>query len=247
MWSLDEHRKRYKANLIAGCEAQTNWYQVPDGQRFEDIVGLGEHTRCKATHNIHDKTRYQPGGTVIATFGQTSGYDMKMGKDKTGLGQWVWTVFGTGTTRRRIVSAYRPSVPSTLKGRCIDFKAGTKVYEQQYRYYQRINYHNCDPFHNFDTNLLALLSLWRMRGKEVLLMIDLNKNIYTGNFAKALAEQDILMDEVFHRVNNTRSPNSHITSSDPIYVEFLHHQGLTAQDILYNTMTSDLATIECTI
>ena len=45
MRSLNEHRKRYKADIIAGCETQSNWYQVPDGQQFEEIVGLGEHTR----------------------------------------------------------------------------------------------------------------------------------------------------------------------------------------------------------
>ena len=117
MRSLNEHCKRYKANLIAGCERQTNWYQVPDGQRFKDIVGLGEHTRYKAAHNTHDKTGFQLGGTVIATFGQTSGYDMEMDKNKTGLGRRMWTLFDTGTTRRRFVSAYRPSVLSTLKGR----------------------------------------------------------------------------------------------------------------------------------
>ena len=78
------------------------------------------------------------------------------------------------------------------------------------------NYHNLDPVHNFDTNLPALLSLWRLQGEEVLLMIDLNKNIYTGNFVKALAEEDILMDEVFRRVNNTQAPNSHVTGSEPI-------------------------------
>ena len=121
------------------------------------------------------------------------------------------------------------------------------MYEQQYRCYEKKGYYNCDPIHNFDTNLLALLSLWRMQGEEVLLMINLSEHIYTGNFVKALAEQDILMDEDFHRVDNTQAPNSHITGSDPIYVESLHHQGLTAQDILYNTMTLDLATIECTI
>ena len=97
--SLDEHRKRYKADLIAGRESQTNWYQLPDGQQFEDIVGLGEHTRCKAAHNIHDQTRCQPGETVIATFGRTTGYDMEMGADETGLGRWAWMVFDTGTTR----------------------------------------------------------------------------------------------------------------------------------------------------
>ena len=43
MRTLDAHRKKFQADLIAGCETQTNWYQVPDGQRFEDISGLGEH------------------------------------------------------------------------------------------------------------------------------------------------------------------------------------------------------------
>ena len=47
-----------------------------------------------------------------------------------------------------------------------------------------------------------------MQDNEVLLMIDLNKRIYTGNFAKALAEQDILMDEIFYQVNS---------------MEFMHH------------------------
>ena len=55
-----------------------------------------------------------------------------------------------------------------------------------------------------------------VQGDEVLLMIDLNKHIYTGNFAKALAEQDILMDEVFYRVNDIQALNSHLTGSDPI-------------------------------
>ena len=128
----------------------------------------------------------------------------------------MWTVFDTGTTRRRIVSAYRPSVLSTLKRRRIGFKAGTKVYEQQYRYYRKKGYYSLDSVHNFDTNLLALLSLWRMQGEEALLMIDLNKNIYTSNFVKALAEEDILMDVVFHQVNNSQAPNSHVTGSEPI-------------------------------
>ena len=73
MRCLDEHRKRYKTNIIDRCERQTNWYKVPDEQHFDEIVSLGEHTRCKAAHNTHYQTRCQPGGMVIANFGQTSG------------------------------------------------------------------------------------------------------------------------------------------------------------------------------
>ena len=47
-------------------------------------------------------------------------------------------------------------------------------------------------------------------------MIDLNYSIYTSNFATALAEQDILIDKVFHQVHNTQARNSHINGSEPI-------------------------------
>ena len=133
---------------------------------------------------------------------------MEMDKGGTGLGQWTWTKFDTRTTRRQFVLVYCPSVPIFLKKQGIDFEVGTKVYEQQYRYNWKKGYHNCDPIYHLDTNLLAHLNLRRMQDNEVLLMIDLNKRIYTGNFAKALAEQDILMDEIFYQVNS---------------MEFMHH------------------------
>ena len=58
-------------------------------------------------------------------------------------------------------------------------------------------------------------------------MINLNKHIYTGNFAKSLAEQFILMNKVFYRVNGNQALNSHSTGSDP-NVESMHHQGSIA-------------------
>ena len=99
---------------------------------------------------------------MIATFEQALGYDTEMDKDEMGLIQWVWTVFDIGTTRHKTVSSYRPSVPTSLKKQSIVFEVGKKVYEQQHRYYQKKGYRNCDLIYNFDTNLLAFLSLWRM-------------------------------------------------------------------------------------
>ena len=52
--------------MLAGCETQTDWYQVPNDQQFDRLVGLGEDQRHIAAHNVHDKTRCQPGGTLIA-------------------------------------------------------------------------------------------------------------------------------------------------------------------------------------
>ena len=28
--------------MLAGCETQTDWYQVPNDQQFDRLVGLGE-------------------------------------------------------------------------------------------------------------------------------------------------------------------------------------------------------------
>ena len=74
--------------MVAGCETQCNWFMVPDHQKFGRLVGLGEDQRYIAAHNVHDKTRCQPGGTLIAAYGRVTGYGrVEVSKDETGLGQ----------------------------------------------------------------------------------------------------------------------------------------------------------------
>ena len=133
--AIDATRKRLRADMLAGCETQTDWYQVPIDQQFDRLVGLGEDQRHIAAHNVHDKTRCQPGGTLIAAYGQATGYGrVEVGKDETGLGRWTWMKFTTDGLVRRFVSAYRLKVPSTLKRQGLDWKE-TTVYEQHYRYF----------------------------------------------------------------------------------------------------------------
>ena len=73
MRSLDKVHKTFSANMTVRCKTQTNWYQVPDKYKFEELIGLRKHVKFKAAHNIHNKTRCQPGSTVIATYNITSG------------------------------------------------------------------------------------------------------------------------------------------------------------------------------
>ena len=150
---LDILRKSLDADMVAGCEAQTNWYKVPQELRFDRLVGLGEDQRHIAAHNINDKTRCQPGGTLIAAYGRAIGFgNVEVGKDETGLARWVFMKFTTEGTVRRFVSAYRLKMPSTLKRRGLDW-AGTTVYEQHFRYYKAHGYLNKDPIYNFDKDL----------------------------------------------------------------------------------------------
>ena len=39
---LDATRKKLSADMIAGCETQTNWYKVLPHHRFDRLVGMGE-------------------------------------------------------------------------------------------------------------------------------------------------------------------------------------------------------------
>ena len=181
--------------MVAGCETQCNWFMVPDHQKFNRLVGLGEDQRYIAAHNVHDETRCQPGGTLIAAYGQVIGYGrVEVGKDETGLGRWTWMKFSTDGLVRRFVSAYRLKIPSNLKRRGLDWK-GTTVYEQHQRYFRKINYSVVDPLWNFDKDLLEQLSSWILQGEEVVLMLDMNDHIYKSPFARKLVE--IGFEELF--------------------------------------------------
>ena len=84
---------------------------------------MGEDWKGIAAHNVHDKTRCQPGGTLIATYGRWMTY-ATTGKDEMGLARWTWIVFDCETTVRQFVSAYRPKKPSSLNRIGIDLKEG---------------------------------------------------------------------------------------------------------------------------
>ena len=57
---LDARRKRYKADMIAGCETQTNWFKVPEHHRFlidwlawEKIRDSVLHTMCMIIPDVN--------------------------------------------------------------------------------------------------------------------------------------------------------------------------------------------------
>ena len=90
-----------------------------------------------------------------------------------------------------------------------------KVWEQHYNYFRRVSAYNTDLHYNFDKDLLALLSLWRLCGEEVMLMLDANDgDIYKSKFVKQLAEPGIQMEELFLKTNKTHAPYSHKEGSE---------------------------------
>jgi hypothetical protein len=59
------------------------------------------------------------------------------------------------------------------------------VAAQHERYFQKKGSFN-KPWEIFSAQLITQLSAWHAVGEEVILFIDVNKNVYTGPLAKAL-------------------------------------------------------------
>ena len=81
------------------------------------------------------------------------------------------------------------------------------------------NYPIHDPLWNFDEDFLAQLSQWLKQGEEIVLMLDMNDNIYTSRFARRLRK--LGFEELFQRTNSAKAPYSHITGSEPICAVFV--------------------------
>ncbi len=79
-----------------------------------------------------------------------------------------------------MIGAYQPYTPGRITTR------GETVWDQHRWYFEA-----CGEIRNpqamFKSNLLSLLCRWKAAGDEILLMGDFNQNVYTSNFAIALA------------------------------------------------------------
>ncbi len=65
-----------------------------------------------------------------------------------------------------------------------------------------------DPRKAFSWQLIMQLKHWRAKGDKIILFADLNENVYTGQFAKLLQGDDLLMCEQTLRSTGTKAPFS---------------------------------------
>jgi hypothetical protein len=119
-----------------------------------------------------------------------------LGLDQIGLGRWSWIQVRTGEHQTQIVSAYQPCRLSgwqlighngLMKGR------GTVAAQQEWYFWKKGNFNK--PLEIFSSQLITQLMAWRAAGKEVILFIDVNENIYTGPLAKDLQGNRLQMEE----------------------------------------------------
>jgi hypothetical protein len=215
--TIEALRKHYNADIVGGCELMVDWSQAD--QDFFDLFGMGEERKGAAAWNKHERNeRCQPGGTSLMAFGQISPYVSKVEPDSTGLGRWVTLTLANGEKEVKVVMAYRPCFPTSIRRRGRD-KLGSTVWEQHERYFRDRGEFR-DPLELFDVHITDMIRQWRDNDTEVILMGDFNDNVYEGSLARILASADIRLTEQFQRLFNQDAPYSHITGTEPISAVF---------------------------
>jgi hypothetical protein len=225
---LNQLIRQYKTDFVCGVELQTNWPMAPPDKQFEQIIGRGKARGSVTANNKNERIKIdQQGGVGIMALGRVSNMILARQVDETGLGRWASLLVGTMQKKTRIVTAYQPTIPAPKKR---NKSSTTKqvgwgtVWAQHLRYFRGTGnprYRQDDgrmrsPRSIWFDDLIASILLWKRNGEEIILLADVNENIYTGRFATRLRENDILMTELFRDANGSDAPASHIRGSTAI-------------------------------
>ncbi len=97
-----------EADGLLYCKHRLNLKHRDNKNNFKQMFQREVVCQAVAGHKIHmNVSKVQEGGMGMVTFGDTTGYISKMGKDPFGLGQWCWTLYsGNDGHRTRVVAAY---------------------------------------------------------------------------------------------------------------------------------------------
>jgi hypothetical protein len=107
--------------------------------------------------NLKFNTEYKPGGTMTSVVDKWQARVTEKGTDESGLGRWSYTIMSSNSQTLAIITAYKPCKtpgPNT-----------SKVQKDP------------DPIKEFLKDLNDMLSKWRDKHYEIILMIDANKEV----------------------------------------------------------------------
>ena len=113
--------RTYKLDGMFCQEGGLNWKLMPRSGRLEEIMKTDSAMWMVMAHNEHEELRRrQWGGTWAVTYGELATRMTEVGKDKTGLGQWVWMKFkGQYNQSLCVITAYNLNYTGRMKGNLV--------------------------------------------------------------------------------------------------------------------------------
>ena len=159
------------------------------------VAGFNEH------YNIFN----QPGRVGMVTFGAMSAY-ARAEKDESGLGRAVSTTYEYNNHKFRIITVYWPyDHRNKAPGKRGDQNT---IWHQHRQYYREQGIQDPNIIQLYDNYLFGLVERWRADGDKVLLLIDANKDVYKGKFARQLANKKVQLRNVYSKIHGKKMPGS---------------------------------------
>jgi len=206
-----------KIDIVGLTEINRYWPKMNEKDRWRQRTqGWWETSKTTMAYNTKDSTNstFQPGGTMITSIGKPAHRIDETGKDETGLGRWTWQKMkGKRNIRLRIISAYRPCIPSTA--------GPTTAYSQQQRYLNIIN-DKRDPRQAFLEDLGKNIEKWHNDGDQIILMADLNTDV-TNKEIKLWRERHRLKDVYISEFPNIKIPATYHKGKNTIDTIMVSH------------------------
>ena len=179
---LQQFLLKYEFTIMALQETNVNWTQLHTSDSWnERTIGWweGGHRTVHA-YNEHDMVPQltQPGGCLLAATKKPKLLVIDQGKDFRGLGRWAWLRFrGHHQHTTRVILAYR----------CGYIAGENTVFSQQRRFFDFLK-DGRHPRNIMVDDLLSEITKWQEEGDRIILMIDANEHVVTGNIATRLQE-----------------------------------------------------------
>ena len=231
-----------KADSVGLVEINLNHSVLPPAQRLHARARhcLKESFNLALAHNsTHaSKSPHQWGGCASMMLSQLSPRVLDTHRDPIGLGRWVsHLVGGKGNTVTRLVTAY---LPCRSKGH-------HTVYSQHRHYYNTKN-QDKEPITQFLLDLKEVLSEWISAGELIILGMDANQDVRTGDAALML--QSLGLQEQITRSHSSHCPPpaTHVSNSraipiDGIWTNFAHGQMRCGYTGFHEGITGDHRTL----
>ena len=208
---------RNKIDIVGLTEINRYWPKMNEKDRWRQRTqGWWETSKTTMAYNTKDSTNstFQPGGTMITSIGKPAHRIDETGNDETGLGRWTWQKMkGKRNIRLRIISAYRPCIPSTA--------GPTTAYSQQQRYLNIIN-DKRDPRQAFLEDLGKNIEKWHNDGDQIILMADLNTDV-TNKEITLWRERHRLKDVYISEFPNIKIPATYHKGKNTIDTIMVSH------------------------
>jgi hypothetical protein len=179
-------------------------------QWFERIFGKFRSSRSCFGYNKTelDKSKtLQPGGVGIIAVDDSSHRVTLQGRDESGLGRWAWLKLqGRQGVSTIVVTVYRPCDSN-----------GPETVNQQHRRYLAKKKRTEEPRTALYTDLFEEITAWKLAGSQIILGIDANEDVRTGEtaeFFRACGMKEAILDR--HREQSPPATYNRNQSRQPI-------------------------------